>query len=208
MNPNSILIFDTEIANQILLKSDEQDAARDAGIQFASGWKDYSNMGVAVLCAPTLRECSIYPSELMFQKSIYFTDSNLRNAEWFFNQFDLHVSHNGDSFDAPLLSAHGVFLDPARSYDLMTEWQRETGKRVKLDDLAQANGLPGKTEDGAIAPILWQRGERERVIKYCFHDCLLTGQLFQKVIDGEPLKNPYNGQMVRLRNPSEKSSLF
>lgn len=204
-----IIIFDTEIKHQILTKPAEQDAARDAGQVFASSWTDYESMGVACLCAPTLDDCLTYRNaDDLYARAMFFTESHLANAAYYFDQFALHASHNGDGFDAPLLAAHGVYLDPSKSFDLMAEWRRVTGARIGLDALAQANGVGGKTEDGANAPILWQRGEHSRVLRYCMNDCLMLALLLEKVINGEPLKHPKTGEDVRLRNPLERGGLF
>jgi hypothetical protein len=75
----------------------------------------------------------------------------------------------------------------SRSYDLLALlWQTDPdGKYVRgvngLDAVCQANGLGGKTGDGAQAPRLWQRGRIAEVINYCRDDVLLTRRLLEYV---------------------------
>lgn len=133
----------------------------------------------------------------------------------------LMVSFNGRSFDFSLMRgllrrdaeqaeelsrfAMAVLCDQFKalatdSYDLLHEiWAVDAqSKFVKglnsLDAIARANGLPGKTGDGAQAPRDWQAGKIAQVCNYCQHDVLLTKRLFELVVT-------HNGTLQRANGP-------
>ena len=208
MIPPSILIYDTEIQRAVITKPEEQEQAREIGIQFVASWGDFAGMGVACLCAPTLSDCLKAESgEMLYKESMHFTESHLGNVEWYFEQFAYHVSFNGEGFDAPLLKANGVFLNPKKSYDILSHWRYATGKRIKMDDLAKANGLTGKSGSGADAPLLFQRRQMVELLTYCYEDCRQTGLLFAKILRDGFLLNP-DGRKVKLPQPGQAEQLF
>ena len=85
-------------------------------------------------------------------------------------------------------------LKLATNYDLLRELWISAGLSPTfegkehggfgLDATAKANFNLGKTGHGAIAPILWQRGEIGAVIDYCMEDVRLTVKLMDMVYQG------------------------
>ena len=207
MKPERILVWDTEISTPIItdLKTQEE-----TNIPFARGFDDFDNMRVSVLCAFPLSQClELRDSEKLFQRGMWFWPETLSNAEFYFSQFDCHVGFNSISFDAPLLRANGVFLNPDRQYDILAEFKKATGKRCKLTDLAATN-LNGfnKSGHGANAPLDWIAGRKIEVTKYCAQDVLVTALLMEKILTSGFLRSPYSGAVVPMPKPEQEGRLF
>ena len=70
-----------------------------------------------------------------------------------------------------------------------------------LDSLCKANFLPGKSESGASAPLLWQQGYRGRVINYCLNDVIQTKKLVELVL-ATRLRDHESGRVIPVALPS------
>ena len=91
------------------------------------------------------------------------------------------VTWNGLGFDFDVLAEEsGCWMECADlalgHIDLMFHLFCIKGYPVKLDTVARGIGLPGKLEGvtGEMAPILWQRGEYDTVLKYVAQDVRTT----------------------------------
>jgi DNA polymerase elongation subunit (family B) len=123
---------------------------------------------------------------------------------------DKLITHNGRSFDLPVLGIRagrvgawwGDMLEPAPRYgnerrsrfkhwkdDSKTPWHFDlldqvgdySARSIKLGDLAEAWGLPGKVGcGGASVGDMWAAGKVEEVVRYCAHDVFLTWACFLK----------------------------
>ena len=185
------LAFDLEVAKAIPPKGViTEDLPAD--IEYCAGWTDFAGMGLACLCFVDVDTGERLP---------WAGEDNPVLAGFIIAQAALLVSFNGLSFDARVLSAldSPLIVPAAKHYDILDEIYRATRRRFKLDDLARVNLGRSKTEDGANAPILWQRGERERVIEYCFNDCEITAEIFKLIETRGFLLNPYDGGEIRLQ---------
>jgi hypothetical protein len=90
------------------------------------------------------------------------------------------LTHNGLGFDFDILAEEtGRTVDCSAlaldHVDTMFHFFCRKGFAVSLKAVAQALGI-AKTEDagGAIAPVLWQQGEHERVLRYVANDCQMA----------------------------------
>jgi hypothetical protein len=72
-----------------------------------------------------------------------------------------------------------------------------TRKGYSLNDLAQANLNIEKTGSGAIAPQLWQKGDKGKVIDYCLNDVMLLKELYQQ---RKQIIDPTNQNLLYLRD--------
>ena len=160
-----------------------------AGIEYCAGFDDFANMGLACCCA-------IFDDGRLPRS--YFSD-NIREFQAEIDAAELLVSYNGISFDNPLLLANGVIIPTYKCYDLLLEFKRATGRRVKLDDLARVNLGEAKSGDGANAPLLWQAGKRVEVVTYCLNDVRLLVKLYKLVECNRKLECPYTRTMVALQ---------
>lgn len=192
-----VLVYDCEIVNAIPGKG-----PRESGIEYCEGWRDFDNMGISCVGA----WCSKHGPRVFLQDN----SAELQRA---FDEADVLVSFNGLAFDNPLLAANGISIgNPERCYDLLAEIWRADGLAPEyqggshagygLDACALANFGRGKTGNGALAPVLWQRGNRGAVIDYCLRDVELTRLLFTLADSGEGLVHPKKpGEILSLRPP-------
>ena len=177
------------------------------GIEYASDWateaeRGYIGMGISCV---VVQDINAREWRLLAEKE----------QDWLFLRQLVEASScvatfGGATFDEVILSSHGIYIPNVMSYDLRKEIREclrfEAGAHsgITLDALAEANGLPRKdAASGAMAPVLWQRGERERVLNACSQDCTLVRLLIDKVMasDGElMLPEPYT-TTVRVRLP-------
>ncbi|MBI2004819.1 ribonuclease H-like domain-containing protein [Patescibacteria group bacterium] len=93
---------------------------------------------------------------------------------------DLLVGYNSDHFDIPILNKYYAG-DLARvpSLDLLKEIKNVLGRRLKLDNLAEATLGKKKSGNGLQAVKWWEEGEVEKVREYCIDDVRLTLELYE-----------------------------
>lgn len=184
------IIYDVEIINAI----PSRDKAPEPGITYCQGWEDHKGMGIATLVA--------YASWIGYPQ--LFNSTNLSQLSSLIEEADIISGHNILGFDNKILAAYGINIDPAKCYDTMHEIMRITGRRSRLEDVCAANFGAKKTDDGALAPILWQRGERLRVINYCMADVMkLSKPLFELIMTQGRITCPYSSKEFNLRHPSD-----
>lgn len=195
------LVYDCEIIQMIPPKG----ISRIDGFEYCDGWEDYEGMGISVICVADL------DSELEESFNLNLRNDRLTEASGI-SQIECqrlllanHISgFNSKKFDDLLCDAHGIAV--TTDFDLLEqvrlsaygsiEWfDCPRGFTYKLDALAQANGLGGKTGSGELAPKLWQQGRQEEVINYCMNDVRLTKQLILKFKAGE-LIDPNTGLIL------------
>lgn len=195
------LVYDLEIFKAIPPRISSE---RIEGIMYCNGWDDKVNMGISVICAAANDT----------QQSVFCwreDQDNLKRFQWEVEQHDLLVGFNSESFDDKVLAAHGIHVHTG--YDILREFYKAKGidpypekfdsryAGCGLNAIAHANGLGAKTGDGALAPVWWQQGEKERVVEYCIQDVKLTQAIFEKILNGESLNDPSTGRQVMLRKP-------
>lgn len=201
------LIYDLEIEKAIV---DRYEPPID-GIQYCAGWSDFSNMGIACICAYDYVE----------ERYRVFTRGNLRDFLLLTHERSPLVGFNNINFDnrvlAATLGAGGFgqlgedFFREEKFYDLLREiWAANglgpvfcsrTHGGYGLDASCKANGLGGKTGDGALATVWWQQGQYGLVIDYCLNDVRLSKLLFDLAIENK-VKDPKTGRILNLRAPA------
>lgn len=184
------IVYDCEIAKAIQGKNEN----RIPGIEYCNGWSDKAGMGIAVIV--------VY--EYAFDRYQCFTMEAIDHFRELVRTADLVCGWNNLSFDDPLVYAvAGIEIPAANAYDLYAEITQ--GRRVagyRLDDVARANGLPGKSGDGTMAPVMWQRGQKVEVASYCLWDNQLTVKLINKVLATGELNDPRSGMIpLSIRRP-------
>jgi hypothetical protein len=106
---------------------------------------------------------------------------------------DLVVTANGACFDFPLV---WHWVDQAQlktqvreiamnhHVDMLLAIIKDMGYGVSLDNMAEALGVPGKTEDlGKEAPRLWREGHYQRVLEYLGGDCLASKAVHEALVE-------------------------
>jgi len=200
-----MIIYDIEIIKAI---PDKRGVAH-AGIEYCAGWHDHTNMGISVVGVYDYRED---------RYRVFLQD----NMEEFFHLCDARdtlVGFNNIAFDNAVINAHGPRLtEEKKFYDILIEVWAAVGLGPKfeypshigfgLDACCHINFGTNKTGDGALAPVLWQRGEHGKVIDYCLNDVRLTKQLLDEIIKTGELHHPRNstlvGNKLTIRKPGEK----
>lgn len=199
MLPSNSWCFDLEIINAILNK----DQVPEPGIRYCQGWSDHSGMGVSVLVAAKVDGTDL---------QVFTADPTFKPARpmWEFQQLiaeaDLMIGHNSRSFDAKVLSANGIAIPVKKHLDFFHEVKLATKnhfpKGYKLELLSPRCGGPGKTESGALAPYMWQRGEKDRVMEYCKNDIVMTRAVARYyMLNGASIPD-LSGTLIRLRTPT------
>lgn len=92
---------------------------------------------------------------------------------------DVLIGYNSDSFDIPILNRYYPGdLSKIRSIDLLVEVQKVLGRRLRLQNLAEATLGRGKGGDGLQSVEWWQQGLVEKVREYCIEDVRITRELY------------------------------
>ena len=84
--------------------------------------------------------------------------------------------------------------------DILEEIERQTGERISLNQLAEANLGVKKEGHGSEAIALYERGELEALKKYCLQDVELTKRIYDIYLRDRSLLIPdrVTGEMRRL----------
>lgn len=168
----NIVVYDLEIENVI----DGKEVT----------WSTHDKMGLSVGC---LYDYSDGDYKVYFRNDMKSLVDRLNNAE-------LIVAFNQIGFDNKLLRALGGDLKPdvdLPNFDMLYESRKSVGwregdrfpKGLRLDNHLEATFGADlmKTDDGANAPILWQKGEIAQVTTYCLADVRREKMLFEHIVD-------------------------
>lgn len=192
------LIYDLEIVNAIpgsvpRLPGSE---LRLPGINYCNGWHDYSNMGISVIAY-----------KWSHKEDVEYCLSACEFSQMLENYSDRDykvVGFNSKGFDDKVLRAEGVFYT---DYDILEQVRIAAGFtpdyksvpygfKYSLDVLANCNGVR-KSGNGALAPVLWQQGEKQQVIDYCINDVKVTDRILQLGLMGA-LLDPNTNKLLQL----------
>ena len=191
------LVYDIEIEKAIPSRLEQ----REAGIVYCDGWHDHANMGITVIGAYDYADG---------RYRVFCRDNFSDFLTLTMSRFPL-VTFNGIAFDNEVIRRTcGFDLSERPNYDLLVETWRAAGLSTLfagtthmgygLDAMCErAFGLR-KTGQGALAPVLWQRGQIGQVIDYCLNDVHLTRLLFDRVNAGLPLFGR-DFEELRLKHP-------
>lgn len=135
-------------------------------------------------------------------------------------QADLLIGYNSDHFDIPLLNKYYQGdLTQIKSLDILKEIKDAMGKRVRLDQIAEATLGKNKSSHGLQAVAWWKEGEIEKIRKYCLDDVRITKEVYEFALANGFLKYALAGeeQIIKLdtssweemgEKPSMTQSLF
>lgn len=108
-----------------------------------------------------------------------FTQDEFKDMWPIFESADIIVGYNSDHFDIPILNKYYAGdLSKIKSVDLLKEVKNALGRRLKLDNLAEATLGKGKSGNGLEAVTWWEQGLYERVKQYCMDDVKITDDLY------------------------------
>ena len=187
-----MIVYDVEIEKAIPPK----DAPREPDLEYCEGWGDHAGMGIAVVSAWDMEED--FPR--------IFLKDNLDELWQLMDAADVIAGFNSKGFDNKVMAAHGYEIPDEKTYDLYLEIKEAAGahkfaKGYKLEDCCYVNLGYKKSGDGALAPELWQRGRRGKVIDYGLRDIVLTYRLLKLCME-QPILDPANpGTRIFVKSP-------
>jgi hypothetical protein len=152
------------------------------------GSNDPKDLDISVVCA--------YDSATDSYTSYLEKDFN---KLWpLFEQADMLIGFNSDHFDIPLLNKyyHGD-LGKIKSVDILKEVHKSLGRRIKLDNIAEATLGKNKSGHGLEAITWWKNGEIDKLIKYCIDDVKITKEVYEYALKNGSLKYKDFGGAVK-----------
>lgn len=193
-----MIIFNCEIKRAIQGKSE----TRIPGIEYCEGWHDFKHMGISVICAYDFIE----------DQYRVFMEDNFAEFQRLVDRHRVVAGYNSVSFDNRLCEANGIRIREDQTYDLVREIWAASGLSTYfqypypshlgygLNDVIWANWPTlGKSGNGALDPVLWQRGKIGRVVDYCLNEVRLTVKLMDRVINEAAITDPVTGLDLHLR---------
>lgn len=102
---------------------------------------------------------------------------------------DMIIGYNSDHFDIPLLNKYYPGdLSKIKSLDLLVEIQKSIGRRIRLDDIAEATLGKNKIASGLEAIEWWKTGQIDKIREYCQEDVKLTKDVYEYAMTNGKLK--------------------
>jgi len=178
------LVFDIETQNFFT----------DPGV----GWNNFGALKISVV--------GVY-SYKQDKYAAYEEDQMEELAELFLPARTL-VGFASNRYDVPVLNLYfrklkdreALNLWAKERVDILEEIERQTGERISLNQLAEANLGVKKEGHGSEAIALYERGELEALKKYCLQDVELTKRIYDIYLRDRSLLIPdrVTGEMRRL----------
>lgn len=221
-----MIIYDIEIQKAIP-PFEKKDRLPD--ISYCRGWTDFKNMGIACIGTymsevgyVLFEEKEVFYYDYNGEDLELLLEISIEDSSRFSTGFDFFVEQvnqekskgekligfNSISFDDKLLKASGYEVNT--DIDLLCEIRLSTNQPpfydptltrggYSLNELAIANGLKKKSMTGAIAPIEWQKGNKESVRQYCLKDVYITRELFL----ADQLIDPTNKRLIQINKEGQ-----
>lgn len=99
------------------------------------------------------------------------------------------IGYNSDHFDIPLLSKYYPGkLSAIKSVDILREIKQASGKRLRLDSVAEGTLNVRKSGHGLDAIRWWKEGAIDKIRKYCLDDVKITKDLYDYALKNNILK--------------------
>ncbi len=155
------------------------------------GSNDPAALDISVVCA--------YDSATDSYTS--YLEKDFKNLWPLLEQADLLIGFNSDHFDIPLLNKyyHGD-LGKIKSVDLLKEIHKSLGRRIKLDNVAEATLGKNKSGHGLEAITWWKQGEIQKIIDYCKDDVKITKELYEYALKNGHLKyKDFGGKIMEIK---------
>ncbi|HBF67466.1 MAG TPA: helicase [Candidatus Magasanikbacteria bacterium] len=148
---------------------------------FAEVNNDFKGLRASVVC--------LYHTGLDAYK--HFTVDRFSEMWPLFESADRLIGYNSEHFDLPVLNNYyqGDLLK-LPSLDILRVIKDSLGRRIKLDDVAQATLKVGKSADGLQAITWWKAGEKQKVIDYCMQDVKITKDIYEYGLKNKQLFYP------------------
>ncbi len=141
---------------------------------------------------------SIYDSET--KKINSFGPKEFGRMWKMFESTDVIVGYNSNHFDIPILNKYySGDLGAIKSIDIMSGIKESFGRRVKLDDVANATLGIKKSANGLQAVTWWKEGRIDKIKKYCEDDVKITADLFHFIQENGFVKlRDFSGEIIKI----------
>ena len=149
------------------------------------GSLDFTNQELTIVC--------IHDSETGEYSS--YLKQELPKLWAILERADILVGYNSDHFDIPILNKYySGDLTKIKSVDLLKEVRAVLGRRLKMDNLAEAT-LGKKKSGSGLDAVTWCReGKVDLVRQYCIDDVRITRALYDYARKHKSLKyRDYDG---------------
>ena len=102
---------------------------------------------------------------------------------------DMLIGYNSDHFDIPILNKYYPGdLTKIKSLDLLKEIKKASGRRFKLDNVAEATLGKKKSAHGLQAVKWWEEGKIDLIRDYCIQDVRVTKGIYDFALRHGKLK--------------------
>lgn len=118
---------------------------------------------------------------------------------------EMLVGYNSDHFDIPILNKYYAGdLTKIKSLDLLKEIRDSIGRRVRMDQVAEATLGKKKSGHGLQAVEWWKTGEIDKIKKYCQMDVKITKELFEYALKNNELLFKEDGKKNKIQLDTSK----
>lgn len=140
------------------------------------GWNNFAALKISVVCAYSyLKDDYFCFEEHEIPKLAELVRDSKRLVGFSINRYDVPVLTN---YFQSLPETRDIDLWKKERIDLLEEVEMETGSRISLSKLSQANLGVSKDQHGSEAIKLWESGRIDELKSYCLNDVKLTRQLY------------------------------
>ncbi len=152
---------------------------------FSAGSPDPAALNISVV--------GVYASD---EDKLFCLKENEIDQLWpYMEKADRIIGFNLKGFDYPILQKYyNGTIAKLPTLDMLEEFKKDHGFRIKLDILAQENLGHGKSGDGLMAIKLYEEGKIEELMQYCLDDIKITRDLFLQGRDSGVLYYPDRGK--------------
>jgi DNA polymerase elongation subunit (family B) len=155
---------------------------------------------------PTLLDMSlvgVWDSET--NKYRCYMEDELKELWPIIERADILIGYNSDHFDIPLLNKYYPGdLTKIKSIDLLKEIRNASGRRFKLDHIAEGTLNINKSGHGLQAITWWKQGEIEKIKEYCLDDVKITKKLYEYALKNGKLKYKEGPKTVSIKLDTSK----
>lgn len=147
---------------------------------------DPADLDISVVC--------IYDTET--ETATSYLQEDLPKLWPILEKADSIIGYNSEHFDMPLLNKYYAGdLSKIKHVDLLKEIKASLGRRIKLDDVADATLGRKKIAHGLEAIEWWKAGEIDKIIKYCIEDVMITKAIYDYAMKHKKLKYKEFGKL-------------
>jgi len=130
----------------------------------------HQELGISVACAYDYKK----------GEYILYEEHELPKLFRLLEQASIVMGYNIDGFDLPVLQAYYPGdVAQFKTFDLLSDIKSKLGRRIPLDNCAQATLDKGKTGHGLKAIALYREGKMDELKQYCQDDVEITKDLFE-----------------------------